>query len=45
MSDTSTEARAELVTPERPLFDEIRLAVASFLARYSDPARSSYTTT
>ena len=43
MSDTSTEARAELVTPERPLFDEIRLAVASFLARYSDPTRTSYT--
>ena len=43
MSDTSTEARAELVPPERPLFDEIRLAVASFLARYSDPTRTSYT--
>ena len=43
MSDTSTEARAELVTPERPLFDEIRLAVASFLARYSDPTRTSST--
>ena len=43
MSDTSTEARAELVTPERPLFDEIRLAVASFLARYSDPTRTGYT--
>ena len=43
MSDTSTEARAELAPPERPLFDEIRLAVASFLARYSDPTRTSYT--
>ena len=43
MSDTSTEARAELVPPERPLFDEIRLAVASFLARYSGPTRTSYT--
>ena len=43
MSDTSTEARAELVPPERPLFDEIRLAVASFLARYSDPTRTGYT--
>ena len=43
MSDTSTEARAELAPPERPLFDEIRLAVASFLARYSDPTRTSST--
>jgi site-specific recombinase XerD len=42
MSDT-TDARAELMPPERPLFDEIRLAVASFLARYSDPTRTSYT--
>ena len=43
MSDTSTEARAELAPPERPFFDEIRLAVASFLARYCDPTRTTYT--
>ena len=35
-------AEAELVAPGRPLFDEARLAVAGFLARYSDPTRSSY---
>ena len=44
MSDTSSEARAELVPPERPLFDEIRLAVASFLARYCDPGPATRTT-
>ncbi|MHB8467925.1 MAG: tyrosine-type recombinase/integrase [Acidimicrobiales bacterium] len=42
MSD-NTKTRAELMPPERPLFDEIRLAIASFLARYSDPTRTSYT--
>jgi hypothetical protein len=31
------------VPPERPLFDEIGLAVASFLARYCDPTRTSST--
>jgi integrase/recombinase XerD len=35
-------AEAELVAPGRPLFDEARLAVAGFLARYSDPTRASY---
>jgi site-specific recombinase XerD len=34
---------AELVRPTRPLFDEARLAVAGFLARYSGPTRVSYT--
>ncbi len=33
----------ELITAERPLFDEARLAVASYLARYSGPTRVSYT--
>ena len=32
----------ELVAPTRPLFDEARLAVAGFLARYSGPTRISY---
>ena len=32
----------ELVAPSRPLFDEARLAVAGFLARYSGPTRISY---
>jgi site-specific recombinase XerD len=32
----------ELVAPTRPLFDEARLAVAGFLARYSGPTRVSY---
>ena len=35
-------AEAEIVAPARPLFDEARLAVAGFLARYADPTRSSY---
>jgi site-specific recombinase XerD len=35
-------AEAEIVAPGRPLFDEARLAVAGFLARYSDPTRASY---
>ena len=29
-------AKPEIVLPERPLFDQARLAVAGFLARYSD---------
>jgi hypothetical protein len=32
----------ELVASTRPLFDESRLAVAGFLARYSGPTRVSY---
>src|ERR1700736_4207209 len=33
-----------IVTPIPPLFDEARLAVAGFLARYSGPTRRSYAT-
>ena len=33
----------QLITRERPLFDEARLAIASFLARYSGATRVSYT--
>ena len=33
-----------IVTPAAPLFDEARLAVAGFLARYSGPTRKSYAT-
>lgn len=33
-----------LVAPTPPLFDEARLAVAGFLARYSGSTRTSYTT-
>jgi len=33
-----------IVKPVPPLFDEARLAVAGFLARYSAPTRRSYTT-
>jgi integrase/recombinase XerD len=40
MSASSTSA--EIVRPERLYFDEARLAVAGFLARYSDPTRASY---
>jgi site-specific recombinase XerD len=32
-----------IVRPTPPLFDEARLAVAGFLARYSEPTRRSYT--
>src|SRR5271170_4749708 len=32
-----------ITIPTRPLFDEARLAVAGFLARYSEPTRRSYT--
>jgi integrase/recombinase XerD len=31
-----------ITTPSRPLFDEARLAVAGFLARYSEPTGRSY---
>ncbi len=37
------DTHTELMPPERPLFAEIRLAVAGFLARYSDPTRTGYT--
>ena len=33
-----------IVTPRAPLFDEARLAVAGFLAGYSGPTRTSYST-
>jgi len=32
-----------ITIPTAPLFDEARLAVAGFLARYSEPTRRSYT--
>ena len=32
-----------IVKPVPPLFDEARLAIAGFLARYSAPTRRSYT--
>jgi integrase/recombinase XerD len=38
-----SETRAELMAPQQPLCDDIRLAVAGFLARYSDPTRTGYT--
>jgi site-specific recombinase XerC len=34
---------SDVARPERPLFDQARLAVAGFLARYSGPTRVSYT--
>jgi site-specific recombinase XerD len=39
----STTYSTEIVQPERPLFDEARVAIAGFLARYSGPTRVSYT--
>jgi len=36
-------ATATITIPTPPLFDEARLAVAGFLARYSEPTRRSYT--
>ena len=42
MSDT-TSSTAELVAPSPPLFDEARIAVAGFLARYSGGTRVAYT--
>ena len=38
----STTSSTELVRPTRPLFDDARLAIAGFLARYSGPTRISY---
>ena len=38
----STQHTTALATPVPPLFDEIRLAMAGFLARYSGVTRSSY---
>ena len=39
----SNRPTTEIVTPDRPLFDEARLEVAGFLARFSSPTRASYT--
>ncbi len=33
-----------IVKPTAPIFDEGRLAIAGFLARYSGTTRTSYTT-
>src|ERR1700693_900333 len=41
--DMTSNHTTELITAERPLFDEARLAVPSFLARYSGPPRVTYT--
>ena len=41
MSDT-TSSSTELVAPSSPLFDDVRVAVAGFLARYSGPTRTAY---
>jgi len=38
-TDTTT-----IVRPSAPLFDEARLAIAGFLARYSGATRASYAT-
>ncbi|MBV8985412.1 MAG: tyrosine-type recombinase/integrase [Acidimicrobiia bacterium] len=40
MSESTT--RAELVRPSAPLFDEARLAVGAFLARYGPSTRAAY---
>ena len=40
---TDDRPTTQLITRERPLFDEARLAIASFLARYSGATRVSYT--
>src|SRR3954452_14852793 len=37
-----SSATTTIVPPTPPLFDESRLAVAGFLARYSQPTRRSY---
>ena len=37
----SESTRAELVRPSAPLFDDARLAVGAFLARYGAPTRTS----
>jgi integrase/recombinase XerD len=39
---TDQHCTTEVVRPERSPFDEGRMAVAGFLARYSDPTRASY---
>ncbi len=36
------QATAQIVSPSRPLFDEARLAVGGFLARYSGNTRAGY---
>jgi site-specific recombinase XerD len=38
-----SESTTTLVPPSRPLFDDARLAIAGFLARYSGATRVSYT--
>src|SRR5437016_2272719 len=40
MSESTTHA--ELVRPAAPLFDDARLAVGAFLARYGAPTRTAY---
>jgi site-specific recombinase XerD len=40
---TDDRPTTQLITRDRPLFDEARLAIASFLARYSGATRVSYT--
>lgn len=37
-------ATAIVAIPAPPLFDEARLAIAGFLARYSGPTRAAYAT-
>ena len=39
---TTTSSSTELVAPSAPLFDETRVAVAGFLARYSGGTRVAY---
>jgi hypothetical protein len=38
-----SESETTIVRPNRPIFDEARLAIAGFLAGYSGPTRASYT--
>jgi len=42
--EKSMSTDTTIVKPAAPLFDEARLAIAGFLARYSGPTRVSYTT-
>src|ERR1700730_15929724 len=37
-----SQSTTTIVAPERPLFDEARLAIAGFLARYSGATRTTY---
>jgi site-specific recombinase XerD len=37
-----SQSTTTIVIPERPLFDEARLAIAGFLARYSGSTRATY---